>query len=162
MKINKEKTVAFIGSHTAGILSGKNDNNLLNVLQTEIYLLVASFCKQGFRTFLSGMSDGFEKIAAGAVQSFQKEKEDIGLIIVQPNAEMQWDDYLLANSSQLVCYCDNQDNDTMQIYEIAKTKGMPTTNLHTLLTDYFANNSPASQALQLCSSTGCCMNCFFI
>ena len=35
MEIIKEKTVAIAGSHTAEILSGKNDTNLLNVLFTE-------------------------------------------------------------------------------------------------------------------------------
>lgn len=148
MNMNKEKTIAFVGSNTAGILSGKNDANLLNVLSTEIYLLVASLYQQGYRTFLSDVSDGFATLAAEAVRQFKYEKEEIKLVTVQPNSEMKWNEYLLANSSQLICYCDNHDNDTMQIYERAKTEGMPTTNLFTLLTDYFANNSPAKQALQ--------------
>lgn len=148
MEIIKEKTVAIAGCHTAEILSGKNDTNLLNVVFTETYLQVASLYQQGFRTFLSGMSDGFEKIAAEAVLSFQREKEDIELITVQPDFEMVWDEYLLANSCQLICYCDNHDNDTMRIYERAKIEGMPTINLYTLLTDYFTNSSPAKQALQ--------------
>ena len=139
MTINKEKTVAFIGSRTAEILSGKNDNNLLNVILTETYLLVASLYQQGYRTFLCGKSDGYEKIATEAVLSFQRDKEDIELITDESALD-------LTNSSQLVCYCDNQDSDTIQIYERAKTEGMPTINLHTLLTDYFANNSPAKQA----------------
>lgn len=141
MEMNKEKTIAFVGSHAAAILSGKNDTNLLNVLLTETYLLVASLYQQGYRTFLCGMSDGFEKIAAEAVSSFQREKEDVRLITDQSNSD-------LANSSQLVCYCDNQDSATIRIYELAKAEGMPTTNLYTLLADYFANNSPAKQALQ--------------
>lgn len=141
MTINKEKTVAFIGSRTAEILSGKNDNNLLNVILTETYLLVASLYQQGYRTFLCGKSDGYEKIATEAVLSFQRDKEDIELITDESALD-------LTNSSQLVCYCDNQDSDTIQIYERAKTEGMPTINLHTLLTDYFANNSPAKQVLQ--------------
>lgn len=148
MEIIKEKTVAIAGCHTAEILSGKNDTNLLNVVFTETYLQVASLYQQGFRTFLSGMSDGFETIAAEAVLSFQREKEDIELITVQPDFEMVWDEYLLANSCQLICYCDNHDNDTMRIYERAKIEGMPTINLYTLLTDYFTNSSPAKQALQ--------------
>lgn len=148
MKIIKEKTAAIAGSHTVEILSGRNDTNLLNVLFTETYLLVASLYQQGFRTFLSGMSDGFETIAAEAVLRFQKEKTDIELVTVQPDSEMAWDEYLLANSSLLICYCDHHDNDTMQIFERAKKEGMPATNLYALLTDYFANDSPAKQALQ--------------
>lgn len=141
MTINKEKTAAFIGSRTAEILSGRDDNNLLNVLQTETYLLVALLYQQGFRRFLCGTSDGFEQIATEAVRSFQREKEDVELITDQSNSD-------LANSSQLVCYCDHQDSNTMLIYECAKKEGMPTINLYALLTDYFANNSPAKQALQ--------------
>lgn len=141
MEMNKEKTIAFVGSNTAEILSGKNDTNLLNVLLTETYLLVASLYQQGFRTFLCGMSDGFEKIATEAVLNFQREKEDVELMTDQSNSD-------LANSSQLVCYCENQDSATMRIYELAKAEGMPAINLHTLLTDYFTNNSPAKQALQ--------------
>lgn len=148
MEIIKEKTAAIAGSHTAEILSGRNDTNLLNVLFTETYLLVASLYQQGFRIFLSGMSDGFETIAAEAVLRFQKEKTDIELVTVQPDSEMPWDEYLLANSSLLICYCDHHDNDTMQIFERAEKEGMPATNLYALLTDYFANDSPAKQALQ--------------
>mgnify|MGYP000758596636 FL=1 len=148
MEIIKEKTVAIAGSHTAQILSGKNDTNLLNVLFTETYLLVASLYQQGFKTFLTGMSDGFETIAADAVRRFQKEKADIELVTVQPDSEMQPDEYLLANSSLLIYYCDHHDNNAMRIFERAKKGGMPTTNLYTLLTDYFANDSPAKQALQ--------------
>jgi len=144
MEIKKEKTAAFVGSTTNEILSGRNDTNLLNVMMTETYLLVASLYRQGFRTFLCGESDGFEKIAAEAVRSFQREKEDVELITVQP----QKIGLLLADCSQLVCYFGNNDNDTMRIYERAKTGSIPAINLFTLLTDYFANNSPAKQAFQ--------------
>lgn len=149
MEIIIEKTVAIAGCHTAEILSGKNDTNLLNVLFTETYLLVASLYQQGFKTFLTSMSDGFETIAADAVRRFQKEKTDIELVTtVQPDSEMQPDEYLLANSSLLICYCDHPNKDAMRILERAKKNGMPATNLYTLLTDYFANDSPAKQALQ--------------
>lgn len=148
MEMNKEKAIAFVGSNAASILSGKNDTNLLNVLFTETYLLVASLYQQGFRIFLSGMSDGFDTIAAEAVLEFQKEKPDIELVAVQPDSQTVQYEYLSANCSRLVCYCDNQDNDATRVYERAKKEGMPATNLYTLLTDYFANNSPAKQALQ--------------
>lgn len=144
MEIKKEKTAAFVGSTTNEILSGRNDTNLLNVLMTETYLLVASLYQQGFRTFLCGESDGFEKIAAEAVRSFQREKEDVELITVQ----LQKIGLLLADCSQLVCYFGNNDDDTMRIYERAKTENLPAINIFTLLADYLADNSPAKQALQ--------------
>lgn len=141
MEMNKENTVAFVGSNTARILSDKNDANLINVLLTETYLLVAKLYQQGFRTFLTGTTDGFETIAAEAVRMFQREKTDIELIT-------DLSDFDLQNCSQLVCYCGNQDSDTARVYECAKEKGMPAINLHTLMAAYFVNNSPAKQALQ--------------
>lgn len=46
MEMNKENTVAFVGSNTARILSDTNDANLINVLLTETYLLVATLYQQ--------------------------------------------------------------------------------------------------------------------
>lgn len=145
MKMNKETTIAFAGSNTAEILSSTNDTNLRNVISTEVYLLVAALYQQGFRTFLSGMSEGFEAIAAEAVLQFKYEKEDVQLITVQPDTDMKPEDYLLANSSQIICY-DNGGNDAF--YHRAEKEGVAITNLFACLSDYFANNSPAKQALQ--------------
>lgn len=140
MEITKEKTVAFAGCPITEILSGKNDTNLLNVISTELYLLVASFYKQGFRTFLSDMSDGFSTMAAEAVQQFKYEKDDIQLVKVESGS-----DNLLADCSQVICY-DSHHEDTF-CHRVEK-EGISVINLFTLLSDYFANNSPAKQALQ--------------
>lgn len=140
MEITKEKTVAFAGCSSTEILSGKNDTNLLNVISTELYLLVASLYKQGFRTFLSDMSDGFSTMAAEAVEIFKKEKDDIQLVKVEYGS-----DNLLANCSQMVCY-DSHHEETF--CHRAEKEGISVINLFTLLLGYFANNSPAKQALQ--------------
>ena len=140
MEITKEKTVAFAGCSITKILSGKNDTNLLNVISTELYLLVASLYKQGFRTFLSDMSDGFSTMAAEAVEIFKKEKDDIQLVKVEYGS-----DNLLANCSQMVCYESRHEE---AFYRRAENEGVQVINLFTLLSDYFGNNCPAKQALQ--------------
>lgn len=141
MEIIHEKTVALVGNHTAEIQSGRNDANLLNVLFTETYLAIASHYKQGFRTFLSGMSEGFETIAAEAVLQFKKERKDIQLVVVQ-------NDNLLSSSSQLLCYYTDGDKDIQSIYSRAEKQGIPTVNLYDSLTGYFDNDCLVKQLLQ--------------
>ena len=145
MEIIKEKTVAFTSYPTAEMLSGRDDKNLLNVVSTELYLLVASLYKQGFRTFLSDMSDGFATLAAEAVRQFKYEKEDIQLVTNLPAPDRNLNDYMLANCSQLVCYDDGRND---AFYHRAEKEGISVINVFALLSDYFANNSPAKQALQ--------------
>ncbi len=145
MEIQKEKTIAFIGCSTTEILSGRDDRNLLNVVSTELYLIVASLYKQGFRIFLSDMSDGFATMAAEAVQQFKYEKEDIQLVAVQPAPDKNLNDYMFANCSQMLCYDDGRND---AFYHRAEKEGVLVINVFTLLSDYFANNSPAKQALQ--------------
>lgn len=145
MEIQKEKTIAFIGCSTTEILSGRDDRNLLNVVSTELYLIVASLYKQGVRIFLSDMSDGFATMAAEAVQQFKYEKEDIQLVAVQPAQDRNLNDYMLANCSQMLCYDDGRND---AFYHRAEKEGVSVINVFTLLSDYFANNSPAKQALQ--------------
>lgn len=145
MEIIKEKTVAFTSCSTAEMLSGRDDKNLLNVVSTELYLLVASLYKQGFRVFLSDMSDGFATLATEAVRQFRYEKEDIQLITNLPAPDNNLNDYLLANCSQILCYDDGRND---AFYHRAVEEGVSVINIFTLLSDYFANNSPAKQALQ--------------
>lgn len=145
MEIQKEKTIAFIGCSTTEILSGRDDRNLLNVVSTELYLIVASLYKQGFRIFLSDMSDGFATMAAEAVQQFKYEKEDIQLVAVQPAPDRNLNDYMLANCSQMLCYDDGRND---AFYHRAEKEGVSVINVFTLLSNYFANNNPAKQALQ--------------
>lgn len=177
MEIIKEKTAAIAGIHTTEILSGRKDNNLINVISTETYLAVVSLYSQGFRTFLSGISQGFERIAAEAVLKFKEEREDIQLVVVLPHhdkeeqpdtadrnhynrliekagscvylpeeSDMDMADYLLANSSRLLCYYDTS-HDIISLNR-AEKEGMPIANIFALLSGYFVNENPAKQMLQ--------------
>lgn len=145
MENQKGKTIAFIGCSTTEILSGRDDRNLLNVVSTELYLIVTSLYKHGFRIFLSDMSDGFATMAAEAVLQFKYEKEDIQLVTVQPAPDRNLNDYMFANCSQMLCYDDGRNG---AFYHRAEKEGVSVINVFTLLSDYFANNSPAKQALQ--------------
>lgn len=178
MEIIKEKTVAVVGCHTAEILSDSNDNNLINVISTETYLAVVSLYSQGFRTFLSGISEGFERIATEAVLKFKDEREDIRLVVVLPHhgkeehpdtadrnrynrliekadscvclpeeSNVSMVDYLITNSSRLLCYYDATPHDAIALNR-AEKDGMPVINIRSLLSGYFANESPAKQMLQ--------------
>ncbi len=84
-------------------------------------------------------------MAAEAVQQFKYEKEDIQLVAVQPAPDKNLNDYMFANCSQMLCYDDGRND---AFYHRAEKEGVLVINVFTLLSDYFANNSPAKQALQ--------------
>lgn len=184
MEIIKSKTVAFTGHRALKFYAGNKDNNLLNVVSTEIALVIASLYEQGYNTFLSGMADGIDMIAAEEVLKFKQKKRDVRLVAVIPfrgqednyNAKdkflykqiceyadhriylaesyinddqfLKRNDYLLANSSHLVCYYNGKKGGTMYTVNRAIKADMPIINIHTMLADYRANTSTAKQALQ--------------
>lgn len=177
MEIIKEKTVAIAGCHTMEILSGKKDNNLINVISTETYLAVVSLYSQGFRTFLSGISEGFERIAAEAVLKFKEEREDIRLVLVlphhdkeeQPDAADRNRYNRLTEKADSCVYLPEESNVSMVDYLLAngsrllcyydasndiialnraEKDGMPIINIRSLLSGYFSNNNLAKQILQ--------------
>lgn len=80
----KETTVAFTGYRTSKMFSGKTDTTLLNVVATETYLAIKECYKQGYKTYLTGMCDGFDLIAAEAVLKLKEQHSDIQLIAVVP------------------------------------------------------------------------------
>ena len=59
MEIIKEKTVAFPGNRTLTTSTGHPDNNLENVIRTELYYVLEELYQEGKNTFLSGMAIGF-------------------------------------------------------------------------------------------------------
>lgn len=89
MKIAKEKTVAFTGHRKEKIIRENGDCNLLNVIATETYHEILSLCQKGYDTFLSGMSEGFDLIAAEAVLEAKKVFPNIRLIAVIPFKEQE-------------------------------------------------------------------------
>ena len=84
MKNLKEKSVSFTGYRTSKILKTSPISNLLEHIKGDLYLTIAQLNKEGYNTFLTGMSEGFDLLAAKAVLEFKQNRPDIHLIAVVP------------------------------------------------------------------------------
>ena len=84
MKIYKEKIVCFTGYRTSKILRTSNNPNLLQKISTDIENNVLTLYEQGYDTFISGMSEGFDMISAEVVLKLRVTYPDIKLIAVIP------------------------------------------------------------------------------
>ena len=109
MKILKEKSVLFTGYRTSKILSSSPLPNLLEHIKGDIYLTISQLNKEGYDTFLSGMSEGFDLIAARAVLEFKQNRPDIHLIAVIP-FEGQDSGYSLEDKATYKYICENADS----------------------------------------------------
>lgn len=61
-------------------------------------------------------------------------------------------DFLVDNSSQIICYCAAGEPQTEYLEDVANKNGVCITNLYAVLADYFDNNSAAKRQLQKYSS----------
>lgn len=84
MKIAKETTVAFTGCRNAKILRSLNEQNTLEAIAEELEKTILSLYKQGYATFLSGMCDGFDLLAAEATLRVRMRQSEIRLVAVIP------------------------------------------------------------------------------
>lgn len=84
MEIQKSITVAFTGYRTSKFTHFINDPNLLNIISAELYITIELLYEQGFTTYLSGMAEGFDMMAAEAVLALKEKHSDIQLIAVIP------------------------------------------------------------------------------
>ncbi len=80
MENEKAKSVAFTGYREAKI---KNVITRQKLLQ-ELYIAIKKAYSDGCRTFYTGMSDGFDMLAATAVIEFRGEQSDVRLVAVVP------------------------------------------------------------------------------
>lgn len=165
--IDKTKTVAFTGYRTNKILKASSKPNILTTISAEIYSEVTNLVNQGYTTFLTGMSEGFDMMAANAVIEVKHEFPHINLIAIIPfqgqelgysdenkkdyasiwqqaydhvytsltytsnNDYLKRNDFLLDNSSFIVCFYDGQRGGTMYTYNRAVSRGMPIVNIYT-------------------------------
>ncbi len=96
MRIEKEKTVAFSGYRASKLLSapsserslfsfeGNRPPTTLQTISNGINSAIRELYGKGYRNFMSGMSDGFDMMAAQAVIDLRSELSDICLIAVVP------------------------------------------------------------------------------
>ncbi|MFR9596812.1 MAG: SLOG family protein [Rikenellaceae bacterium] len=81
MKITKSETVAFTGYRLSKILRRNGD---LETIEEDCCRAINELIAEGYDTFLTGMSDGFDMIAAMQVLRAKESNSGIHLIAVIP------------------------------------------------------------------------------
>lgn len=165
MKINKEKTVAFVGIGDLAALRNASDRNLENVLRTELLFVIEELYQEGKDTFLSALSSGFEMLAAEAVLEYARTHKGISLYAVRESSmsgkepvrynrileaasgrlvarEKDVYDFVIENSSEVIVYGEPE------ILEQAERSGVEAWNMYEELKGYFSIQSPVKQFLQ--------------
>ena len=127
--VTKEKTVAFSGHRTNRIAKFTADREkLFREVAFDTFVAIESYCiKKGYDTFLSGMCEGFDLIAAEEVLNLKKgqderyaqaDKRRYDTILAQADEVvtlqdgytegcfLRRNDYLLENSAFLMVYYD--------------------------------------------------------
>lgn len=82
--MEKSKTVAFTGHRTAKIIASTKNPNIISDLATRLDKTVASLCDHGYTTFMAGMAEGFDLLAAEAVLRARIHRPEIRFIAVVP------------------------------------------------------------------------------
>lgn len=167
MKIEKEKTVAFVGSGNRATGQNASDRNLENVLRTELMFVIEELYMEGKDTFLSTLSSEFEMLAAEVVLEYAGAHKGISLYAVRESSmsekepvrhkrileaasgclvvpEKEADAFLIENSSEIVAY----ERGKAPIVELAERSGVEAWNMYEELEGYFSIESPVKQFLQ--------------
>lgn len=165
INIDTSQTVAFTGYRPEKIKKSQPDNDFLFAeIQARLLSAIHSLAERGYKTFLSGMAEGFDLMAASAVLLARNSFPEIELICVVPFPEQAqrfepfWkdeharvikeggklitisnqyhsgvfhrrNDYLIDNSSVLVCYYHGQPGGTHYTVGCARLCGMEIVNL---------------------------------
>lgn len=91
MRIDKEKTVAFISNRSLLTPAELEDRNVENVIRTELFYVIEDIYKEGKNNFLSGMESGFELLVAEAVLDYAHFHKDVQLYLIFPFVETEFD-----------------------------------------------------------------------
>ncbi len=89
MKNLKERGVAFTGYRLSKIMRGGVPLELLNEIAEQTYEAIKSLTADGYTHFYSGMSDGYDLIAAEQVLRLKATKPSVQLIAVIPFKEQE-------------------------------------------------------------------------
>ena len=89
MENQQSKTVSLTGYDTETIPNLTTNTNLLNIIAFEFYDTIQQLYNQGFTTYLSSITNGFDLIAAEAILKHKKEHLDIQLIAVLPHIDQE-------------------------------------------------------------------------
>jgi len=157
--MGRDTTVSFSGYRPEKLPDGGVENSQsIKTMQTELREIIAESIESGFNTFLVGMADGFDTMAAEEVISL-KNFHKIRLVAVVPfddgrpqsdrvnyilahsddtvilsdtyskGAYFQRNEYMVDNSSRLVCYYDGRYGGTEYTIDYAKKQGIEVINL---------------------------------
>ncbi len=165
MKIDRQKSVAFSGYRASKMLSSIIAPATIESVAAQISQSIAQLIAQGYTTFITGMSDGFDMMAASAVLRLKAEYEEVVLIAAIPfrgqekgyskvdkalyakiiaEADISLylsykfisnkqylcrNDFMVLNSSHLLCFYDGKRGGTMYTYNLARKIGLDVTNL---------------------------------
>lgn len=165
ININPSQTVAFTGYRPEKIKKSQPDNDFLfPEIQARLLSTIHQLAERGYKTFLSGMAEGFDLMAASAVLLVRNSFPEIELICVVPFPEQAqrfeafWkgeharviieggkliisdqyhrgvfhrrNDFLINNSSVVVCYYDGQYGGTHYTVVFATKKLLEVINLY--------------------------------
>lgn len=158
MKIVKEQSVSFTGHRII--------NESIEKVANDTFLLIKELCGNGYDTFLSGMAEGFDLIAAEMVLKAKNEFPNIRLIAVKPYPKQTYsfsqenknrysiisekadhtvmisenyydgvffrrNDFLVENSTSIICYFSGERGGTMYTVRKAKKQGLHINNIYT-------------------------------
>ena len=110
MIIEREKTVAFTGYRESKIEISASNPNIISVIKTNLRERLLDLYSKGYTTFLSGVAEGFDMIAADVVLSLKNEHADIELIAVIPfvGQERSYTPQQLEQYNNILSNCDSK------------------------------------------------------
>ena len=158
--MDRQKAVAFSGYRPEKLYAGRDENSTdIITLKEDLHDAVMEAASHGFNTFIVGMAEGFDMLAAEAVIAVKKEVRDIRLVAVEPFDDSRKrsgryqeiiasandvvtlpdeyshgtyyvrNEYMVDNSSLLICYYDGRYGGTEYTVDYAKKKGVQVINL---------------------------------
>lgn len=158
--MNIQKSVSFSGYRPDKLPDGGAESaNSIQQLKDELHDIIVRSVNDGFDTFLVGMADGFDMLAAEEVIKVKSINNNVKLIAVIPfedghshskrynkiiaeasdsvilaeeyskSTYFTRNEYMVNNSSRLVCYYDGRYGGTEYTVEYAQKKGLEIINL---------------------------------
>ena len=83
--MDRQKAVAFSGYRPETLHASRDENSTdIIALKADLQDAVMEAVSHGFNTFIVGMAEGFDMLAAEAVIAAKKEFRDIWLVAVEP------------------------------------------------------------------------------
>lgn len=156
MELCKNQTVAISGYKIDTIINLAKSHNVINYIFVKALMAIQDLNKHGYDTFICGLNDGFDIIAAEAALKARERNPNIYLYAAVPSTEadsttlipihgytelrnyyymydknifdMQCD-YMIEHASYLLCYYDKNSDITTPTIDMAIKLDIPITNV---------------------------------